>query len=107
MEITFSNVRSKEIVNLYDGRRLGRAIDLVFDKESGQVLGLVVPSLKKLFKKNDDIFIPLANLKKIGEDVILVKLSPEEPEVKKEISERQKEEFKTYARYKRVPEKEK
>lgn len=106
MEITFSGLRTREVVNLYDGKRLGRIIDIAFDKETGKVLGFIVPQIKKIFKKNEDIFIPLELVKKIGEDVILVKLSPitEEEIVRK--SKADANENKVYARYKRTPVKE-
>lgn len=106
MEITFSTLRSKEIVNLYDGKRLGRIIDISFEKESGRVLGFIVPGIKKIFKKCEDIFIPLELIKKIGEDVILVKLSPMEQSTQIIKNAKIVEEAKTYARYKRMPSKE-
>lgn len=76
MEITFSDVRSREIVNIFDGKRLGRANDIVFNKESGQVLGIIVPSAGKIFRKKDDVFIAINKVSKIGDDVILVNLMP-------------------------------
>ena len=90
MEITFSCLRSKEIVNIYDGKRLGHINDLVFDKQSGRVLGLIVPEPKKMFKKAEDIFIPLELLKKIGDDVILVRLEPTVSPPFRQKEERQK-----------------
>lgn len=102
MEISFSLLRSKEVINLFDGKRLGHIVDLVLDKESGKVLGFVVPGQKKLFRKADDLFIPLEEVKKLGEDVILVKLTPYE-EPRQKVSEQEK----VYARYRRVPQKEK
>ena len=105
MEITFSLLRSKEVINLFDGKRLGRMIDVSFEKESGKVLGFIVPAEKKLFKKQEDIFIPLELIKKIGDDVVLVKLSPdEEPPQKRQVESK---DSKIYARYRRVPIKEK
>lgn len=101
MEISFSLLRSKEIVNLYDGKRLGRAVDIVFDKESAMVKGVVVPGEKKMFRKADDLFVPISLIKKIGEDVILVKLSPDEPEQVKQQKDNQ-----VYAMYKKLPNKE-
>ena len=74
MEISYNEIRSREIVNTHDGKRLGRATDIVFDKDSGRVLGLVVPGAAKIFKKADEIFIPIDRIAKIGEDVILVRL---------------------------------
>ncbi len=106
MEISFSLIKSKDVVNVYDGKRLGRAIDIVFDAGSGKVLGIVLPAIKKLFKKNEDIFVPIEFLKKIGEDVILVKLSPDSPEQHASQNTEQMRLNKTYARYRRVPKKE-
>ncbi len=74
MEVCFSDLKEKEIVNIFDGKKLGRIIDILFDASSGVVRGIVVPGDRKLFRKNDDIFVPLERLKKIGDDVILVSL---------------------------------
>lgn len=74
MEISLADLKEKEIINVSDGRKLGRIIDILFDIESGLIRGIVVPGEKKIFKKAEDIFIPLEKLKKIGDDVILVKL---------------------------------
>lgn len=74
MDISFNELRSKEIINLNDGSRMGRIIDLIFSNETGCVLGLVVPGEKKLFKKSEDLFIPLEKVRRIGDDVILVRV---------------------------------
>ena len=101
MDITFSIIKSKEIINVFDGKRLGRAVDVVFNKEGGRVLGIVVPSPKKMFKKIEDIFIPLELIKRIGEDVILVKLTGEEPQR----NEQRENTDRVYMRYRRIPKK--
>lgn len=74
MEVSFSELKEKEIVNVYDGKKLGRIIDILFDNSTGVVKGVMVPGEKKLFRKSEDIFVPLEKLKKIGDDVILVSL---------------------------------
>lgn len=107
MEISFCEIREKEIINIYDGKKLGHIIDIIFEKESGQVQGVVVPGIKRFMRKSEDIFVPIANIKKIGEDVLLVKLAPVEQEkgqVAKTKAER--EELKTYLRYRRTVNKE-
>ena len=107
MDLTFNLLRSKEIINIYDGKRLGRITDVSFDSASGRVLGFIVPGIKKVFKKSEDIFIPLELVRKIGDDVILVKLSPiEEPMQRRIQTESEIKNAKTYLRYKRVPRKE-
>ncbi len=78
MEISFSDLKEKEIVNVYDGKKLGRVTDILFDNSSGSVQGIVVPGEKRLFHKSDEIFIPLEKLKRIGDDVILVGLQIED-----------------------------
>lgn len=74
MEVSLSELKEKEIINVIDGKKLGRVIDILFETSNGSVKGIVVPGEKKLFRKGDDIFIPLDKLKKIGDDVILVSL---------------------------------
>lgn len=77
METTFCELRGKEVINVLDGKRLGKIIDLVFDTRCGKIMGLVVPCYNKswnIFKTADDIFIPYSNVCKIGDDVILVEI---------------------------------
>ena len=74
MEVSYSDLKNKEVVNVSNGKRLGHIIDILFDDGSGGVKGLIVPGDKKFFRKTEDIFIPLARVKKIGDDVILVLL---------------------------------
>ena len=77
MEISFTELRSKMVVNLTDGRRLGHIIDLIFEQNSAKVLGVVVSGIKSgMFKSREDIFIPYQCICKIGLDTILVQLNP-------------------------------
>ena len=74
MEISYTDLRSKEVVNLQNGARMGKIIDMIIDSNGKNVLGLVVPGVRRLFKASEDIFIPWCNISKIGNDVILVSL---------------------------------
>lgn len=74
MDISYNDLRNKEIVNLSDGSKMGRIIDVIFNSESGKVIGLVAPGEKKFLKKADEIFIPLEKVRRIGDDVILIRL---------------------------------
>ena len=70
--------RHKEVVNIKDGRRLGYVQDVCADLESGIITSIIVPGgtnkLLNIFSQNNDIVIPLQNIKCIGEDLILVEL---------------------------------
>ena len=76
MDITFCELRNKDVVNLSNGHKLGRIIDISMSL-CGQVLGLVLPDDKALFKTvvgAGSIFIPFKCICKIGDDVILVNM---------------------------------
>ena len=71
MEISFSELRAKEVVNTQDGRRLGRVCDVVLCYPENRWIGLVVPSGRG-FGRKQELFLELKHIVKIGEDVILV-----------------------------------
>ena len=66
MEISFRELRCKDVINIIDGRNLGRPNDVVFTYPQGCVFGIAVPGKRgfNIFKRND-IFIPLKNIIKI------------------------------------------
>ena len=81
MDLSFCNLRNKDVVNICDGKNLGNISDLIIDTTCGKVLGIVVPSNKgffNFFKSNNDLFIPYNRICKIGKDIILVDIKPEQ-----------------------------
>jgi len=74
--LSFCELRAKEVVNVLDGRRLGRITDIVFScSHHGEVKGIVVPFCRRFFfGRGQEVFVPWQCIKKIGEDVILVDL---------------------------------
>lgn len=73
MELTFSELRAKEVVNTQDGKKLGKACDVALCYPDNKWLGIVVPGGHGWGKKNN-LFIDLRHIVKIGEDVILVNI---------------------------------
>lgn len=74
-----SELAGKEIINLYDGGRLGTIgeSDLIVDIDSGRVESLVLPcknSLLSFWGDQQQIVIPWQAMKKIGTEVIIVEL---------------------------------
>lgn len=70
-----SDFRTKEVINIRDGRRLGNIIDMEFNLHEGRITAIVVPGTSRflgLLREEDDIVIPWERIKKIGDDVILV-----------------------------------
>ena len=72
MELTFSQLRTKEVVNTQDGRKLGKVCDLVFCYPDNRWLGIVAPNGRAFGSKKNGLFIDIRNIVKIGDDVILV-----------------------------------
>jgi len=75
--MSFSELKMKEVINICDGRRLGRPIDVVFTDQAC-IEALVVPgqySLKNMLRgMREGIVVPWCRVKRIGDDVILVEL---------------------------------
>ena len=70
----------KEIINLCGGGRLGCATDVEFDASNACVLALLVPQGRGLlsFGKMEYLRIPWRCVECIGEDTVLVRMSPQE-----------------------------
>ncbi len=72
MELTFSELRTKEVVNVEDGRKLGKVTDIVFCYPENKWLGIVAPNGRAFASKKNGLFIDMRSIVKIGDDVILV-----------------------------------
>lgn len=71
--MTFSDLKSKEVVRLEDGKKLGFIDDLIFDDSVASVVAFRIPLQTKMFKKPEYITIDINLIDKIGENVILIK----------------------------------
>ena len=84
MEITFSELKQKEVINIIDGKHLGKVCDISFTFPKGDLLGITVTGCKGFRFTKQEIFIPLKSVVKIGQDAVLVKFGKEEPPPPKE-----------------------
>ncbi len=79
--MSLSELRTKDVINVPDGRMLGKVIDLEFCAVDGTVHAIVVPgpfSVSQIIKgERTGIIIPWSLIQKIGDDVILVCLPVE------------------------------
>lgn len=78
-ELTFSELRAKEVVNTQDGRKLGRVSDIALCYPENKWVGIVVPGCRGFGRKKNELFIEMRNIVKIGEDVILVNVGVPRP----------------------------
>lgn len=72
-----SDLQSKDIVALEDGKKIGNIIDVSID-DKGNMVALIVQKskfLSNIFSSQSEIEIKWNQVKKIGEDVILVNMN--------------------------------
>ena len=70
-----NGLKSKEVINIHDGARLGFVSDAELDLEKGALVSVTVPGPYRfmgMFGKDNDYIIKWENIRKIGEDIILV-----------------------------------
>ncbi len=72
MQLTFSMLRTKEVINVQDGRKLGKVCDVVLCHPENKWVGIVAPNGRSWNPKKNGLFIDFKHIVKIGEDVILV-----------------------------------
>ena len=71
MIIKFSDLKKKKVVNILDGRVLGKICDVIFTYPEGKICEFVVSN--GIFSKEDYVF-GLCCVNKIGDDAVLVSL---------------------------------
>lgn len=74
METSFQDLKQKMVVNVCDGKQLGKVSDVVFTYPEGRVLGIVAPGGRGFRWGKSDVYIDLKCVSKIGVDVVLVEL---------------------------------
>ncbi len=70
-----SELQRKDIVSIRDGKRVGKIIDVEFDIKSGYMIHFVIEKahfFKSIFSNTDELTIKFSQIKKLGEDVILI-----------------------------------
>lgn len=70
-----SDLQIKDVVSLIDGRRLGRIVDIELE-ENGRIKYFIVEQKKffRFFGNSTEVNVNMEQIKKIGEDVILVEI---------------------------------
>jgi len=69
-----SDLQTKEVVNISDGKRVGVIIDVLIEPTSSKIKGFILEERKgkKFFGGLEESEISFEQIIKIGEDVILV-----------------------------------
>lgn len=68
-------LQKKEVINILDGKRLGFLYDVEIDLQTGTIGSIIVPGHYRffgLFGKGKEHIISYNDIKKVGDDIILV-----------------------------------
>ena len=81
MGTRITDLNCKEVICMADGRRLGFVSDVEIGMPEGHILAIIVPGPCRflgLFGRHDDFVIPWKCIRRIGPDIILVDIKPDE-----------------------------
>ncbi|MEK3970913.1 YlmC/YmxH family sporulation protein [Bacillus sp. FSL M7-0558] len=76
--ISISEFQIKDVVDVSSGKKLGTIGDIDINVTSGKIQAIIIGGTGKMmgfFGKKEEMIVPWRNIVKIGEDVILVRLS--------------------------------
>ena len=81
MSTKFTELHRKEVICVCDGRRLGFIADACVEIPTGNIVSILVPGPCRFFGllgRKDDYIIPLSRIIRMGPDIVLVDVKPEE-----------------------------
>ncbi len=90
MICSLDDLRRKEVIDITNGERLGYIDDAQLDLRTSEIKSLMIYGRQRLFGllgREEDLLIPCHDIRVIGADVILVKLS-----MRQELSDSSKDE---------------
>ena len=77
----FTQLHCKEVICVRDGRRLGFISDASIELPEGRICAIIVPGKNRFFGLwgcREDFVIPWDAIRRIGPDIVLVDIKPEE-----------------------------
>ena len=81
MSTKFTELHRKEVICVCDGRRLGYIADACVEIPTGNIVSILVPGPCRFFGllgRKDDYIIPWSRIIRMGPDIVLVDVKPDE-----------------------------
>ena len=81
MSAKFTDLHCKEGICVNDGRRLGYITDAKVELPEGRIVAIIIPGPCRflgLWGRRDDFVIPWHCIRRIGPDIVLVDIKPDE-----------------------------
>lgn len=73
-----TELEKKDIIDIKTGKKIGKIVDLELDINDGYLIHFIIESnhfIKNLFNNTTELNIKFSQIKKLGEDVILIDIS--------------------------------
>ncbi len=73
-----SELQRKDIVDIRNGKKIGKIVDVEFDQTNGYMIKFIIEKahfIKSLFTSSEELTIKFTQIKKMGEDVILIDIN--------------------------------
>ena len=77
MDYNLSDLKKKKVINVVDGKDLGKIIDLLISYPDGRIKSIIVTGKKNAFFTGCELIINFSCIERIGDDAILVSLCNE------------------------------
>ena len=74
MEYNFNDLKKKSVINVEDGKDLGKITDFILTFPEGRIKSIIVPGKKNALFSGSELIIAFSCIERIGDDAILVKL---------------------------------
>ena len=74
MAYNLTDLKKKKVINVADGKDLGKITDMVITYPEGKVKGIIVPGKKNGLFFSGELIINFKCIERIGEDAVLVSL---------------------------------
>lgn len=78
MICSLDDMRSKEVIDILTGERLGYIDDVEMNIETSEIVAMIIYGREKLFGllgKEENVVVPCSEIQVIGDDVLLIKRS--------------------------------
>ena len=73
MDIKYTELKKKEVFNVFTGENYGKIQDLIINEKSGVIESIIVPGKKSNFLSCESLEIKFCEIEKIGKDAVLIK----------------------------------
>ncbi len=80
MDYNFTDIKKKKVINIADGKDLGKITDFIVSYPDGKIKSIIVPGKKNAFFTGCELIINFSCIERIGDDAVLVCLCKEKNE---------------------------